>query len=120
MKDESVQRIAFGIVLFVVTAAFLWLIRGFLQPVFWAVALGIVFFPAHAKIRARLNGRESVAAGPDGESEEPVEVAPPQIHVNQLLLLLLEHKGSDLHLSSEVVPMVRRHGELPVSMQPTC
>jgi predicted PurR-regulated permease PerM len=48
--------------LLAVTLAFFWLIRGFLQPVFWAVALGIVVFPIHARIERGLNGRNSLAA----------------------------------------------------------
>lgn len=56
-------------------------------------------------------GREQVMVqGEDGELEE-VE-APPQIHVNQLLLFLLEHKGSDLHLTTGKHPTIRIFGEL--------
>jgi predicted PurR-regulated permease PerM len=62
MINENVQRTFFVGLLFVVTAAFLWLIRGFLQPIFWAVALGIVFYPAHDYLRARLEPRRSIAA----------------------------------------------------------
>ena len=63
MSDGPIQRISFGILLVTVTAAFLWLIRGFLQPVFWAIALGILFVPVHARILHRVKGRESLAAG---------------------------------------------------------
>ena len=35
-----------------VTLAFFWLIRGFMQPIFWAVALGIVVYPLHARLAA--------------------------------------------------------------------
>ena len=63
MIDKVSQRIFFGILLLAVTAAFLWLIRGFLQPIFWAIALGIVFYPVHARIQGLLSARQSLAAG---------------------------------------------------------
>ena len=62
MNENSAQRIFFGVLLIAVTAAFIWLIRGFVQPIFWAVALGIVFFPLHQMLEKRLNGRRSLAA----------------------------------------------------------
>lgn len=62
MNDNIAQRIFFGILLLAVTVAFIWLIRGFVQPIFWAVALGIVFFPMHMKILALLRGRDGIAA----------------------------------------------------------
>ena len=63
MIENTTHRIFFGALLLLVTAAFLWLIRGFLQPIFWAIALGIVFYPAHQKLLARLGeARQSLAA----------------------------------------------------------
>lgn len=62
MNEKTVQQVSFGILLILVTAAFLWLIRGFLQPIFWAIALGILVYPAHARIGAKLPNRPSVAA----------------------------------------------------------
>jgi predicted PurR-regulated permease PerM len=38
------------------------LIRGFLQPIFWAIALGIVVYPLHARLAQRLQDREALAA----------------------------------------------------------
>ena len=61
-NDIRIQRITFAILLFAVTGAFLWLIRGFLQPVFWAVALGVLFLPVHAFFVDKCKGRESLAA----------------------------------------------------------
>jgi predicted PurR-regulated permease PerM len=60
--ETSVQRGFFFGLLFVVTLAFLWLIRGLLQPIFWAVALGIVVYPLHAWALTRTHGREALAA----------------------------------------------------------
>jgi predicted PurR-regulated permease PerM len=48
--------------LIAVTAAFIWLVRGFVQPIFWAVALGIVFFPMQRKLGEQLKGRTRLAA----------------------------------------------------------
>lgn len=62
MNDQDVQRIFFGVLLLGVTAAFLWLIQGFLQPIFWAVALGILVYPVHARLRLRLKGQDTLAA----------------------------------------------------------
>jgi predicted PurR-regulated permease PerM len=62
MTDHNVQRSAFFVLLFAVTVAFLWLIRGFLQPIFWAIALGIIVYPLQTLLVRRLNGRESWAA----------------------------------------------------------
>lgn len=63
MNTPTVQRAFFGALLALVTIAFLWLIRGFLQPIFWAVALGIIVYPLHARIEARLGPQRSAAAG---------------------------------------------------------
>ncbi len=60
--ENNVERAFFFALLFVVTLTFLWLIRGFLQPIFWAIALGIVVFPLHQWITARARQRASVAA----------------------------------------------------------
>ena len=61
-ESSSTQRMFFFVLLFAVTLAFLWLIRGFLQPIFWAIAFGIIIFPVHGWLVVRLHGRETVAA----------------------------------------------------------
>ena len=58
----TVQRAFFAALLILVTIAFLWLIRQFLQPVFWAVALGIIVYPLHSQLERRLAPRRSLAA----------------------------------------------------------
>ncbi len=63
MNESLAQKIFFGLLLLAVSAAFVWLIRGFLQPIFWAVALGIVFYPLHSKILRLTGERQSLAAG---------------------------------------------------------
>lgn len=62
MNENVAQRIFFGLLLLGVTVAFVWLIKGFVQPIFWAVALGIVFFPMHQRVRLWLDKRDSLAA----------------------------------------------------------
>ncbi len=62
MNDENLQRAFFLVLLVAVTGAFLWLIRGFLQPIFWAIALAIVFFPGHAFIAGKLPKKPGLAA----------------------------------------------------------
>jgi predicted PurR-regulated permease PerM len=62
VNETNVQRTFLFVLVLVVTAAFLWLIRGFLQPIFWAIALGIVVYPMHIWIVKKLRGRASLAA----------------------------------------------------------
>lgn len=62
MTATTIQRSFFALLLVLVTIAFVWLIRGFLQPIFWAVALGIVVYPLHARVLAWVKGRPSLAA----------------------------------------------------------
>lgn len=63
MTENNVQRAFFVALLLMITLAFLWLIRGLLQPIFWAIALGIVVYPLHARLVPRVNNREGLAAG---------------------------------------------------------
>lgn len=63
VNNENIQRTFFVVLLVFVTIAFVWLIRGFMQPIFWAVALAIVFYPAHKLIEEKLPKRPNIAAG---------------------------------------------------------
>jgi predicted PurR-regulated permease PerM len=63
MTENNVQRGFFVALVLLITLAFLWLIRGFLQPIFWAIALGIVVYPLHAWLVPRMRNREGLAAG---------------------------------------------------------
>jgi len=62
MTETNVERAFFVALLLAVTFAFFWLIRGFLQPIFWAVALGILVYPLHARLQQRLHDRKGLAA----------------------------------------------------------
>lgn len=62
MSETSAQRTFFVALLLFVTFAFFWLVRGFVQPIFWAVALGILVYPLHSWAVPKLDGREGLAA----------------------------------------------------------
>jgi predicted PurR-regulated permease PerM len=62
MSDRIAQRIFFAILLAFVTGAFLWVVRGFLQPIFWAVALAILVSPVHARVERALPAHATLAA----------------------------------------------------------
>ncbi len=62
MQATTIQRAFFAALLLIVTLAFVWLIRGFLQPIFWAIALAIVIYPVHSRLDQRLHHRASLAA----------------------------------------------------------
>jgi predicted PurR-regulated permease PerM len=56
------RRIFLGLVV-LVTAAFLWMVRGFFVPIFWAAVLAILFQPAYQRALLELRGSRSAAAG---------------------------------------------------------
>jgi predicted PurR-regulated permease PerM len=60
--NPTVERAFFVALVCAITLAFFWLIRDFLQPIFWAIALGIVVYPLHRRLARRLAPRESLAA----------------------------------------------------------
>lgn len=62
MNQNNIERAFFIALLLAVTLAFFWLIRSFIQPIFWAIALGIVVYPLHARLARRLDNRKSLAA----------------------------------------------------------
>lgn len=62
MTENNIERAFLVALVLAVTVAFFWLIRGFMQPIFWAVALGIVVYPLHARLLRKLRNRESLAA----------------------------------------------------------
>jgi predicted PurR-regulated permease PerM len=62
MNNSNVERGFFIGLLVAVTIAFFWLIRSFMQPIFWAIALGIIVYPLHARLTRRLHNRQTLAA----------------------------------------------------------
>jgi predicted PurR-regulated permease PerM len=55
------SRVFFGLVL-LITALFLWMVRGFLFPVFWAAVFAVLFRPFFLRTADLLRGRRSAAA----------------------------------------------------------
>jgi predicted PurR-regulated permease PerM len=47
MQKLRMERASFLTVLLLTTAAFLWLVRGYLEPVFWAAVMAIIFRPLY-------------------------------------------------------------------------
>jgi predicted PurR-regulated permease PerM len=56
------SRVFLGLVL-VTTAAFLWMVRSFMMPVFWAAVFVVLFQPLYQRTRTALRGRDAAAAG---------------------------------------------------------
>lgn len=63
MQPKRIQSAFFLGVLLLTTLLFLWLIRAFLQPLFWAAVLAIVFNPLHRLWLRVARNRRSAAAG---------------------------------------------------------
>ena len=61
-RGTAIQNASFIILVALTTLAFLWLIAGFIMPVFWAAVLATVFFPLQCRYVALLGGRRSLAA----------------------------------------------------------
>ena len=62
MHVRSLENRAFLLLLALVTAAFVWTVRGFLLPIFWAVVLAVLFTPLFRKLKASMGGRGTPAA----------------------------------------------------------
>ncbi len=83
-------------------------------------ATGYEIIPAAAgryEIQHAIDSVFGPAAPPVGDPARdvnPVEDEVEGIHVNDLLKLVLEQKGSDLHLTAGSPPVIRVHGELRI------
>ncbi len=62
MRIRTLENSSFLALVILVTLAFLGLLRAFLEPVFWAVVLAILFNPVYKAMRAQLGGRDTVAS----------------------------------------------------------
>ena len=62
MSPNTVQQAFFIGLVLVVTAAFVFLLAGYFQPIFWAATLGIIFLPVQRFIERRLHDRRTIAA----------------------------------------------------------
>jgi predicted PurR-regulated permease PerM len=59
----NIQNGAFIGLLTLVTLAFFGLLADFVQPIFWAATLGVIFFPVHKRLLQLVRQRQSIAAG---------------------------------------------------------
>ena len=62
MEQQRIERAWFFIFLAAVTVAFLWLTLDFIEPVFWAAVLAIIFNPMQRQLEEHLKGRKTLAA----------------------------------------------------------
>jgi predicted PurR-regulated permease PerM len=62
MRLPDLESRAFLLLILLATGAFLWIVWGFLMPVFWAVVLAVIFRPVFQRWLRLVRGRRSVAA----------------------------------------------------------
>ena len=62
MEQRRIERAWFFIFLAAVTIAFLWLTLDFIEPVFWAAVLAIIFNPLQRRLEELLHQRKTQAA----------------------------------------------------------
>ena len=62
MRQQQVEKRAFLLVVLLTTVAFVWIVRGFLMPVFWAVVLAVLARPLYRRFVSLVRGRRSLAA----------------------------------------------------------
>jgi len=57
-----IQNVFFFLLVVLITLAFVWLVRDFLQPVFWAALLAVLFQPVYQASLRLTRGREAVSS----------------------------------------------------------
>ena len=62
MTDSAMQNKFFIALLILVSVAFILLMSGFFQPIFWATAIGIIFIPVQRFLEKSFGNRTSLAA----------------------------------------------------------
>lgn len=62
MRLRNLESRVFVALVLGTTALFLWMVRGFLLPVFWAAVFAVLFQPLFLRLLALLRGRRSLAA----------------------------------------------------------
>jgi predicted PurR-regulated permease PerM len=62
MEQRRIERAWFFIFLGTVTVAFLWLTLDFIEPVFWAAVLAVIFNPLQRRLEELLHQRKTYAA----------------------------------------------------------
>ena len=61
-RSFSIEDVFFVVLLMVATIGLLWIVRDFLESVFWAALLASLFHTVHLRLMARLDGRASLSA----------------------------------------------------------
>ena len=62
LHGRPFENVFFLAMLVLVTAAFFWVLSGYLIPMFWAVVLAVLFHPVQRWLLGPLGGREALAA----------------------------------------------------------
>ena len=62
MRGRTLQHVLFFILLFIITVAFIWLIRAFIEPILWAAILAIIFRPIQKRWLRVFKNRVSTAS----------------------------------------------------------
>lgn len=60
--NQKLENQAFIWLLLIVSLAFLWVLKPFFGPIFWACAVTIVFAPLHRRLRSRFKQRDNLTA----------------------------------------------------------
>lgn len=63
MRLRNLESRVFIALVLLTTALFLWVVRGFLLPVFWAAVFALLFQPVFVRLTRALGGRRGLAAG---------------------------------------------------------
>ncbi|HTK97831.1 MAG TPA: AI-2E family transporter [Pseudomonadales bacterium] len=61
-RTYTLEDVFFVVLLMVATIGFVWIVRDFLESVFWAALLASLFHGVHVRLMARLEGRPSASA----------------------------------------------------------
>ncbi len=62
MKFQHIQNATFIFILAFVSLAFLWILKDYAMPIFWAMVLAIVFSPMNDKLSKLLKGKRALAS----------------------------------------------------------
>lgn len=62
IKQEKLELRTFILFLLLVSVGFLWLLRPFFGPIFWACAVAVIFYPVQQKLLQRFNNRRNLTA----------------------------------------------------------
>lgn len=62
MRLRTLESRVFIALVLIVTVVFLWMVRAFLMPVFWAAVFAVLFYPLYERVLAWVRGRDNLAA----------------------------------------------------------